>query len=63
MLSALFILILGIALGVLWAWPAAVVGLIAALAVDRPQWLCPFCGNRVEKSTVYCPHCQEDYRV
>lgn len=43
-------------------WPLGVGLVVLALIIDQPRWLCGGCGNRVEKTTVMCPHCHGQLR-
>lgn len=37
-------------------YPGLVLVWVGAL-IDRPHWVCGFCGNRVERDSKFCPSC------
>lgn len=39
-------------------WGLMLVLLLITLFVERKKWICGFCGNRVERTSLVCPSCQ-----
>jgi hypothetical protein len=43
-------------------WGLMIVLLIVTVLVERKKWICGFCGNRVERTSLMCPTCQGHLR-
>jgi hypothetical protein len=39
-------------------WGLMIVLLVVTAVVERKRWICGFCGNRVERTSLVCPACQ-----
>jgi hypothetical protein len=40
--------------------PIGVVLILVAVCIDRPQYLCGGCGNRIERTSLICPACRRN---
>ena len=39
-------------------WPVGILLFVVAAVLERPKWLCGYCGNRVERESRLCPTCK-----
>ncbi|MFZ4764001.1 MAG: hypothetical protein ACOYMN_03530 [Roseimicrobium sp.] len=52
----------GLAVLLLGAWPLTAILWLVALVVDRSHFICPWCGNRLEKTSCLCAACGRKLR-
>jgi hypothetical protein len=55
--SAVVTMLAGLGLLIVF-WPVGLALIVAALAMDRVQWICGDCGNRIQRTSKICPTCE-----
>jgi hypothetical protein len=52
--------VFGLLLLLFVAWWLGLLLILIAMVIDRTIWICAFCGNRVEQTSLLCPACGEE---